>query len=161
MATRDMKRFATGAIREEKGGKGRYDLISPVFERVLAAVLEDGAAIHGDRNWEKGLPLSSLLDSLRRHLNQILLGEDDEDHLGHFAWNAMAFVHMVCMVRSGALPPGVDDLGVVVSRSKSGGPVGDEPEETGCEDSGRRYGPDDDDDDDDELLSDNFDEIPF
>lgn len=59
----------------------------------LARRYEGGAAVHGDRNWEKGVPVSRCLDAARRHLCQALAGQIDEDHLGAALWNCVAMLH--------------------------------------------------------------------
>ena len=53
--------FPTGSRRDSREGKGRYDLISPIALRRLALVCERGAAKYGDRNWEKGQPMSGYI----------------------------------------------------------------------------------------------------
>ena len=73
--TRQMEFFKSGAIRENKIGKGRYDLISPLAIERLARVLEQGAMSHGERNWERGLPMTRTLDSALRHINKYMSGE--------------------------------------------------------------------------------------
>ncbi len=85
--------FATGAIREERFNKGRYDLISPIALRHLALISELGAKKYSERNWEKGMPMSRILDSAFRHLNQYMEGKRDEDHLAHAFWNIMVAIH--------------------------------------------------------------------
>lgn len=102
--------FPTGAQREKKGGKGRYDLISPRFLRRLALTLEEGASKHGDRNWEKGIPSHSYLDSLLRHICQWVGGDRSEDHLGHAAFNLQGLIFNEEMVVEGRLPVELDDL---------------------------------------------------
>ena len=48
---------------------------------------EDGAKKYTDRNWEKGLPLSSFIDSGVRHLIKHIQGLDDEPHDRACLWN--------------------------------------------------------------------------
>ena len=85
--------YKGGATRDSREGKGRYDLISPHMLRRLAGVYERGAVNHGDRNWEKGVPFSRLIDSALRHTNQYLEGNRDEDHLAQAIWNLSAMIH--------------------------------------------------------------------
>lgn len=101
--------FTTGAQRDTRTGKGRYDLISPIALRRLALTLERGASHYGDRNWEKGMPICRLLDSALRHLFQYLDGETDEDHLGHAMFNVMALCHMDELIQSGYMNADLDD----------------------------------------------------
>lgn len=58
----------TGAKRDDRSGKGRFDLIPPEALQALAERLEVGAKHYGERNWEKGQPLSWFVDSGMRHL---------------------------------------------------------------------------------------------
>lgn len=84
--------FETGAVRDMQEGKGRYDLIPPEMLRRLARHYENGAKKYSDRNWEKGIPISSLTDSAIRHLMCFLLGLNDEDHLAAVIWNITAII---------------------------------------------------------------------
>lgn len=105
-----MKTFETGAKREEKTGKGRFDLISPIMLRRLAILMEEGGLVHGDRSWELGMPLSGLLSSAIRHAQQTLDGLEDEDHPIQAIWNFMAYVHTLHRIRAGSLPTELDDI---------------------------------------------------
>ncbi|NIV32844.1 MAG: hypothetical protein GWN58_26380, partial [Anaerolineae bacterium] len=69
----DQTRFDTGAWRDMRAGKGRYDLISPFALWRLAVHFENGAAKYGMRNWEKGIPLHCYLDSAMRHITRWLM----------------------------------------------------------------------------------------
>lgn len=103
--------FATGSRRDTREGKGRFDLVSPIALKRLAQHYENGAKKYGDRNWEKGQPLSRFLDSAARHLFAYLAGARDEDHLAAVAWNVFAFIHVEQLVRDGRLPKELDDTG--------------------------------------------------
>jgi hypothetical protein len=85
--------FATGAHRSSAAGKGRYDLIPTEAKRRVAIKYEQGGINHGDRNWEKGMPFSRLVDSAQRHLDQYLSGDRSEDHLAAIVWNVNAIMH--------------------------------------------------------------------
>lgn len=182
------EQFATGAVRDVREGKGRYDLITPIgLQRVLAldpclwewhkplkgvlldalrhfawymegyrdnedhlamaardlmaymelqdlsdstapegvlvlaspaprglqrvaVIYEKGAVKYADRNWEKGMSISRILDSAMRHTTQTLMGKTDEDHAAHAAWNALAAMHMEEMVARGLKPAELNDL---------------------------------------------------
>jgi len=80
-------------VREDRTGKGRYDLISPFAIERLAKWYELGAIKYAPRNWEGGMPISICLDSLLRHAFKYLAGKNDEDHLAAIAWNAFAIMH--------------------------------------------------------------------
>ena len=84
--------FKSGATRS-KISPVRYDLITPIGLRRLAETYAEGAAIHGDRNWENGLPMDDCLNRAVRHIYSYFEGDTSEDHLGHAAWNILAAMH--------------------------------------------------------------------
>ena len=81
--------FSTGAVRDMHEGKGRCDLLPPLALLRLARHFESGAVKYGDRNWEKGIPCHSFIDSALRHLFKYMGGQTDEDHLAAALWNIM------------------------------------------------------------------------
>lgn len=83
------RQFETGAVRDMQEGKGRMDLLPWCALLRMARHFEAGAIKYGDRNWERGIPLSSFLDSAARHLAKYMDGQDDEDHLVAAAWNLL------------------------------------------------------------------------
>lgn len=101
--------FDTGSRRDTRDGKGRYDLIPPYFLKRLAVHLENGAKKYGDKNWQKGQPLSRYLDSAMRHLCAVLDNQDDEDHAAAVAWNVMAFMCTKHWIETAVLPSELDD----------------------------------------------------
>ena len=82
--------FQSGAVRDMHEGKGRCDLLPAAALLKLAQHFEAGAKKYGDRNWEKGIPINSFIDSGLRHLLKYMDGQDDEDHLTAAAWNLTA-----------------------------------------------------------------------
>lgn len=102
--------FSTGSRRDTRSGKGRYDLLSPYVLERDARHMENGAVKYGDRNWERGQPLSRYLDSAVRHLVKYLQGHRDEDHLAAARWNIGGLMHTELMIRRGELPAELDDL---------------------------------------------------
>ena len=84
-----MTKFNTGAVREDKTGKGRCDLLPMCALIRLSKHYEKGSVDHGERNWEKGIPMHSFLDSAIRHLFKYVDGQTDEDHLVAAAWNIL------------------------------------------------------------------------
>ena len=60
----------------------------------MARTAAEGAAKYGDRNWEKGIPISNLLNHCIRHIYLYILGDTSEDHLAHGAWNLLAACDM-------------------------------------------------------------------
>ena len=102
---------STGAVRDVRTGKGRFDLITPVGLFRLAQVYEGGAKKYADRNWEKGMPFSRFLDSAARHIQDYMMialferegipldqlphwVNPNEDHLAQAAWNLFCVMHM-------------------------------------------------------------------
>ncbi len=94
----------TGAVRENKVGKGRFDLIPYEALRQLALHYEAGGVAHGDRNWEKGLPLASYFNSAFRHLSQWAEGDATENHLAAALWNICGIIHHEKAIKEGRLP---------------------------------------------------------
>ena len=91
-------------------GKGRFDLLSPLAEAALAEHMERGAIKYHDRNWEQGLPLSSYIDSARRHLGLLLLGDTSEPHAVAALWNLHCLMHTIKAIELGILPAELDNL---------------------------------------------------
>jgi len=102
--------FDAGAQRDTQEGKPRLDLISPIMLDRLGTLLAKGAEHYGERNWEKGMPLSRVLASAMRHLNDTLDGLEDEDHPIQCVFNLMAYVHILHRIRAGSLPVELDDM---------------------------------------------------
>ena len=117
--------YESGAVRDSREGKGRYDLLSPLALRRLALTLEAGAKHYADRNWEQGMNLSRFMDSALRHLFQHLEGRRNEDHLAHALWNVMAMILTEEAVDRGLLPADLADLPDY--RSRKDGDRADEP----------------------------------
>ena len=89
----EQRQFFTGARRSRDADSCRFDLITPVGIRRLAETCAEGAAKYGDRNWEKGIPASVMLNHAIRHLYLYLEGDRSEDHLAHAAWNILGVCH--------------------------------------------------------------------
>lgn len=89
----DKKTFSTGAVRSRDADRERYDLISPIGIRRLAMTYAEGAIKYGVNNWQKGIPLSDLLNHAIRHIYMYLGGDRSEDHLGHAIWNIVTACH--------------------------------------------------------------------
>lgn len=80
--------------------KAMFQLIPPESEEAIARVMTYGLKKYEPRNWEKGLPWSEIVGSLRRHLNAFLQGEqlDSESglpHVWHLHANSAMLVAMV------------------------------------------------------------------
>lgn len=107
----EKRTFSTGAKRQDDSGKGMPSLCSPLSHKILAKHMQGGVeAGYDPRNWEKGLTLCSVLDSLERHIWDIREGKTDENHSAAMLWNAHVFVHLQEVIRRGLLPAELDDL---------------------------------------------------
>jgi hypothetical protein len=65
----------------------------------MIEVLMFGAEKYDDHNWKKGLEWVGITESLQRHLNAFIDGEDDDPeskltHVGHILCNAMFLSYM-------------------------------------------------------------------
>lgn len=102
--------FATGMQRDSQENKGRFDLIP--YEALLrvAQLYERGAEKYAARNWEKGQPFSRAANSMLRHAAQAANGFDDEDHFAAVIFNAAAIIAYQERIKTGELPPELDDL---------------------------------------------------
>lgn len=104
------REFSTGAKKQNADNKGTPVLIPPDAIFDLAVHFAKGAKLHGDRNWEKGIPLSELLNSLERHLLQEKLGSTDERHDRALVWNAVVYLATKLRIQKGWLPKILDDM---------------------------------------------------
>lgn len=102
--------FPTGANRDGKGGKGKFELLPMRALNALAIYFEKGADKYGDRNWEKGIPYSSFVNSGLRHLGQFMTGKKDENHLVACVWNLICLLDTKLRVEEGILPKELNDL---------------------------------------------------
>lgn len=85
--------FETGAVRGTDLAALRYDLISPIGLKALAAAYGEGVAKYGELNCEKGMPVTDLLNHAINHIFMFLSGDRSEDHLGHAMWNVCMAIH--------------------------------------------------------------------
>lgn len=104
------REFATGAKRDRKIGKGRFDLMPPATLTALAIHFQLGAEKYAARNWEKGIPIHEYIDSGIRHALQFLQGLDDENHLIAAIWNFVCAYETILRIQEGSLPPELYDL---------------------------------------------------
>lgn len=88
MKEKPITEFETGAVRDT-GGKGRMDLIPWCAIIRVSKHMEDALTHYPERNWEKGLPMHSMIDSAMRHLAKYMDGQNDEDHLCAAATNLL------------------------------------------------------------------------
>lgn len=83
------REFETGAVRDMADGKGRFDLMPWSALMEVSKHCENGAKKYGEHNVDKGLPISSFVDSAFRHLAKYVEGWTDEPHLTAATWNLL------------------------------------------------------------------------
>ncbi len=106
------REFSTGASKQAATGKGRPSLVPGDAILEVSKHFEQGVPVHGERNWEKGIPLSVWLDSLERHLQQLKMGMTDEPHARALVWNALVYLATKLRIENGLLPAELDDMPV-------------------------------------------------
>jgi hypothetical protein len=85
--------FDSGARRSRDADSYRYDLITPIGLRRVAATYAEGAGKYAEHNWELGMPIHDLLNHVCKHIYDYLSGDRTEDHLAHGAWGMLAAIH--------------------------------------------------------------------
>jgi hypothetical protein len=85
-------KFSTGAKRSKDANGVRYDLISVVGLRRLAARYALGAANYGPENWRHGFPYSDVINHLQNHLELFKEGDTSDDNLAAIAWGAFTLM---------------------------------------------------------------------
>lgn len=108
--TGDRREFETGAHRDANNDKGRMDLIPWLAVIRNSKHFQKGAATHGERNWEKGIPISVLLDSGMRHLAKAMAGLTDENHIDAGLWNIFCAVETLERIKLGTMDAKLNDV---------------------------------------------------
>lgn len=103
------KSSVTDGVRSSDDGKPRFGLVPWSVITKLAIHYANGSLHYGDRNWEKGLPISRYIDSIHRHLHYWEMGATDEPHLIAAIWNMMNVDWTLDAIARGELPPELDD----------------------------------------------------
>ena len=75
-------------------GKPKWSLVPQSALIPMVQVLEYGATKYDPFNWQKGLSITETCESLKRHLDAFMEGEDDDpestlSHIGHIQCNAL------------------------------------------------------------------------
>ena len=70
---------------DKPGTRGFY----PPMILDVAIHYEQGALKYGENNWQKGIPISSYIDSAMRHYFKHCCGMTDEHHNRVFVWNML------------------------------------------------------------------------
>ncbi len=81
-------------------GKTKWSLVPFKALVPMVKVLEFGAKKYAPNNWKKGLKYTDIYDSMQRHLNSFMSGEDNDpeskiSHVGHILCNALFLSYMV------------------------------------------------------------------
>lgn len=95
-----MENNTTGLADRFNEGKIKWSLVDFKSLEPMVQVLMYGANKYSKDNWKKGLPITEIFDSLQRHLNSFMSGEDVDvesglSHLGHAQCNLMFLIHML------------------------------------------------------------------
>lgn len=114
------REYGTGAKKQHAEGKGMPVLFPGDAYLEVCKHFEDGAVHYGGRNWEKGIPLSSYIDSLERHIAQEKMGLTDESHDRAIAWNAICYLATKLRIKAGILPQELNDLCGTYENQKEG-----------------------------------------
>lgn len=74
--------------------KPKWSLVPQSALLPMVEVLEFGAKKYSPNNWKKGLDILEICESLKRHLDAFMEGEDNDpesnlSHIGHIQCNAM------------------------------------------------------------------------
>jgi hypothetical protein len=80
-------------------GKLKWSLVSWMALAPMVRVLMFGAEKYDDHNWKKGLKYTEVCESLQRHINAFIEGEENDpesklSHVGHILCNAMFLSYM-------------------------------------------------------------------
>lgn len=101
----------TGLLPDEEV---RLDLIPDLMLNRLGGLFYRGAIKYSDNNWQKGIPLSRVYESLLRHTFMWAAGDTSEDHLAAIIWNATVLMWIEHMIMRGKLPSTLGDAGAIV-----------------------------------------------
>ena len=99
----------TGSVRDTQQGKPRYDLVPATCLTKLALHYGAGSEKYGDRNWEKGQPITRYMSSAERHFQYFKMGLTDENHLMACVWNLFCIDWTLDQIATGKLPKELDD----------------------------------------------------
>jgi len=80
-------------------GKLKWGLVSWKALEPMVRVLMFGAEKYDEHNWKGGLKYTEVCESLQRHINSFIDGEDNDPeskltHVGHVLCNAMFLSYM-------------------------------------------------------------------
>lgn len=109
-----LEQHPSGAVRESKEGKGKPHLVLAGFPRALMALSRHvDCELGRERNWEQGLPESSLIDSDFRHTLGYVSGVSEdtpEYNLTAKLWNSIVLLEEYLRVQDGVMSSEVLDV---------------------------------------------------
>ena len=81
-------------------GKPKWGLVPQSALLPMVGVLEFGAEKYDAHNWQKGLSITEICESLKRHLDDLMEGvdydpESGHHHVGHIQCNALFLAWML------------------------------------------------------------------
>lgn len=89
-----MRRFATGAVRDDEGDKPDWTILPLEALPRVARHLSANATKYGRHNYQKGIPVSACARSAFRHLVAWVAGDKSEDHLAAAVVNLLFAIYM-------------------------------------------------------------------
>lgn len=118
-----VRTFSSGAVRDG-GQKPALELISPyalmrLGEWLRFACEDRRPSPYPKRNWEKGMPFSSVVASLERHIQKFKLGDTSEDHVAAILFGGMVLAHFEEEIKAGRMDPTLDDMPHYMQRPSS------------------------------------------
>ena len=83
----------------KNNGKHKWSLVSYKALEPMVDVLMFGEQKYSAHNWKKGLKYTETIESMQRHMNAFLDGEDNDPesglpHIGHILCNAQFLSYM-------------------------------------------------------------------
>lgn len=80
--------------------KPKWSLVPQSALLPMVKVLEFGAKKYAPQNWMKGLSVVEICESMKRHLDAFMEGEDNDkesliSHIGHLQCNALFLAWMI------------------------------------------------------------------
>ena len=106
----EKREFGTGANKQAAAGKGTPVLFPGDAYLEVCKHFEAGAEHYEARNWEKGIPLGELINSLERHIADEKMGDISERHDRAIGWNAIVYLATKLRIQRGILPKSLDDM---------------------------------------------------
>ena len=96
-----VRKFSTGAIRDNEDGKEDYsETISWTAFKRYAEYMTGKKKKYGSGNFKKGIPIESYEQSLLRHISKYMINkyeggdlETDQDHLSAMVFNIFGIMH--------------------------------------------------------------------